>query len=369
MDKEKRIDKINQLRFNRVLYCNKYVVLTENHSGIKFGYFRNEFEGDVKVGNCFNEYFNPHIFKQIQKSEEKFIPTLEDLHIIKKIDNKYIYLIKNGDKKLIKFNKPQQEFSPLDLVYINGDKLIKDHIFTKYFKDFLARFDNKVKFDNNHFKIHRYLVEDIYKYGVSMCELDDIHKLTFICDYELNGNLTTGDIYLKFELGPSYAYIFDDDLKELNVTYNQVLMKASNVKGCKTLQEYYDKYTEKINALKNKRKILEKISKKAEEYYIKHPLPYSKEDIIGKYEIMELEFDHVYRLSNCNVENDFNNYVDEEDLPKYARPEDIVVLVYDKQTKQKKYYFSHVEYDISYNYELDLLEKKLDAVKERMANS
>ena len=366
MDKEK----MKKLNLDKVLFFNKYVVLTEDCDGYKLGWSKEIFVDPPQIGAYYDLNFgsNGKTFVLVEKSEETFIPTLEELHIIKKIDNKYIYLIKNGDKKLIKFNKPQEEFSPLDLVYINGDKLIKDNVFTKYFKDFLARFDNKVKFDNNHFKIHRYLVEDIYKYGVSMCELDDIHKLTFICDYELNGNLTTGDIYLKFELGPSYAYIFDDDLKELKVTYNQVLMKTSNVKGCKTLQEYYDKYTKKINALKNKRKIFEKISKKAEEYYAKHPLPFSEKDIIGKFEVVELETDNVYRLVDYDDDTKCI-YVEIKDLPNYVREKDIVILVKDKNTKQEKYYFTRTDYDNSFNYYLNYLEKKLDAVKERMANS
>ena len=344
MDKEK----MKKSFARKIIYLNKYVALMEDYENSRRGWLTENFTDPPKLGNYYCNHFGKDgkNYVLVEEGSETFIPTLEDLHIIKKIDNKYIYLIKNGDKKLIKFNKLQEEFSPLDLVYINGDKLIKDHIFTKYFKDFLARFDNKVKFDNNHFRIHRYLVED----------------------YELNGNFTTGDIYLKIELGLSYAYIFDDDLKELKVTYNQVLMKTSNVKGCKTLQEYYDKYTKKINALKNKRKIFEKISKKAEEYYAKHPLPFSEKDIIGKFEVVELETDNVYRLVDYDDDTKCI-YVEIKDLPNYVREKDIVILVKDKNTKQEKYYFTRSDYDNSFNYYLNYLEKKLDAVKERMANS
>ena len=160
------------------------------------------------------------------------------------------------------------------------------------------------------------------------------------------------------------AYIYEDDLFELNVAYNQVLMKDFNTKD-KSLKEKFTLYSDRIKNLKVKRKNLIKVSKKAEEYYAAHPLPYSKEDIIGTYQIMELEFDHTYRLSNYYDDNDYNNYVDVKELPRYAREEDVVVLVQDKETKQKKYYFTRLDYEGSYDSYLDLMETKLNGIKER----
>ena len=366
MDKEK----MKKLNLDKVLFFNKYVVLTEDCDGYKLGWSKEIFVDPPQIGAYYDLNFgtNGKTFVLIEKPEETFIPTLEDLHIIKKIDNKYIYLIKNGDKKLIKFNKQQEEFSPLDLVYINGDKLIKDNVFTKYFKDFLARFDNQVKFDNNHFKIHRYLVEDFHKHAVSLCELDDINKLTYICDYELNGNFTTGDIYLKIELGLSYAYIFDDDLKELHVAYNQILMRAESADENMSDIEVANFFEKIVKTLKNKRKILEKISKKAEEYYAKHPLPFSKEDVIGKFEVVELETDNVYRLVDYDDDTKCI-YVELKDLPNYVREKDIVILVKDKNTKQEKYYFTRSDYDNSFDYNLKLMEDTANAYRQKIKNN
>ena len=353
----------------KVVFFNKYVVMVEDYEGSRRGWLRNMFDDPPKLGNYYKNYsgVNGKHFVQVEEGNE-FIPQLEDIYIIKEIDDKFIYLIKNGENKVVKFNKIQGNYSPLDLVYCHGDKLIKDQTFTKYFNEFLSKFNQKVSFDKNNFKMHRYLVEDIYKHGVCLCELDDIHKYTYIGDYELNGNISTGDIYVKIELGRDYAYIYEDDLSELNVTYNQVLMKDFNTKD-KSLEEKFDLYSNRIKNLKAKRKNLIKVSKKAEEYYAAHPLPYANEDIVATYEVMELEFDHVYRLSNCDQKNDFNNYVDEKELPLNVREGDEVILVQDKKTKQKKYYFAFVDYAISFDFELNLLEKRLNAIKEKLSNT
>ena len=307
----------------------------------------------------------------LEKVEEgnEFIPQLEDIYIIKEIDDKFIYLIKNGENKIVKFNKIQGDYSPLDLVYCHGDKLIKDQTFTKYFNEFLSKFNQKVSFDKNNFKMHRYLVENFLDHGVSLCELNDIHALTFIPDYELNGNYVTGDIYIKIELGRDHAYIYEDDLSELHVTYNQVLMRDQSPDDKMNDFEVVDFLDKLVKQTKAKRKKLIKVSKKAEEYYAAHPLPYSKEDIIGTYQIMELEFDHVYRLSNCNQKNDFNNYVDEKELPPNVREGDEVVLVQDKETNQKKYYFTRKHYKNSFDYDLKLTEETLNAYKQKIKHN
>ena len=353
----------------KVVFFNKYVVMVEDYEGSRRGWLRNMFDDPPKLGNYYKNYsgVNGKHFVQVEEGNE-FIPQLEDIYIIKEIDDKFIYLIKNGENKVVKFNKIQGDYSPLDLVYCHGDKLIKDQTFTKYFNEFLSKFNQKVSFDKNNFKMHRYLVENFLDHGVSLCELNDIHALTFIPDYELNGNYVTGDIYIKIELGRDHAYIYEDDLSVLNVTYNQVLMKDFNTKD-KTLEEKFALYSNRIKNLKEKRKKLIKVSKKAEEYYAAHPLPYSKEDIIGAYQIMELEFDHTYRLSNYYDDNDYNNYVDEKELPRYAREEDVVVLVQDKKTKQKKYYFTRLDYEGSYDNYLGLMETKLNGIKEKLSNA
>lgn len=353
----------------KVVFFNKYVVLTEDYEGDRMGWERRLFDDPPKLGNYYVYYFGKDgkNFVQVEEGNE-FLPQLEEIYIIKEIDDKFIYLIKNGENKVVKFNKIQGDYSPLDLVYLCDDKLIKDQTFTKYFKEFLSKCKQKVTFDKNNFKMHRYLVEDIYKHGVCLCELDDIHNYNYIGDYELNGNISTGDIYIKIELGKNHAYIYEDDLFELNVAYNQVLMKDFNTKD-KSLEEKFTLYSDRIKNLKAKRKNLIKVSKKAEEYYAAHPLPYSKEDIVAVYEVMELEFDHVYRLSNCNQKNDFNNYVDEKELPPNVREGDEVILVLDKKTKQKKFYFAFVDYAISFDFELNLLEKRLNAIKEKLSNA
>lgn len=354
----------------KVVFFNKYVVLTEDYEGDRMGWERRLFDDPPKLGNYYVYYFGKDgkNFVQVEEGNE-FLPQLEDIYIIKEIDDKFIYLIKNGENKVVKFNKIQGDYSPLDLVYLRDDKLIKDQTFTKYFKEFLSKFNQKVTFDKNNFKMHRYLVESFLDHGVSLCELDDIHALTFIPDYELNGNYVTGDIYIKIELGRDHAYIYEDDLSELHVTYNQVLMRDQSPDDKMNDFEVVDFLDKLVKQTKAKRKKLIKVSKKAEEYYAAHPLPYSKEDIIGTYQIMELEFDHVYRLSNCNQKNDFNNYVDEKELPPNVREGDEVVLVQDKKTNQKKYYFTRKHYANSFDYDLKLTEETLNAYKQKIKHN
>ena len=364
------IKKMQENFIKKVVFFNKYVVMVEDYEGSRRGWLRNMFDDPPKLGNYYKNYsgVNGKHFVQVEEGNE-FIPQLEDIYIIKEIDDKFIYLIKNGENKIVKFNKIQGDYSPLDLVYCHGDKLIKDQTFTKYFNEFLSKFNQKVSFDKNNFKMHRYLIENFLDHGVSLCELNDIHALTFIPDYELNGNYVTGDIYIKIELGRDYAYIYEDDLSVLHVTYNQVLMRDQSPDEKMNDFEVVDFFDKLVKQTKEKRKKLIKVSKKAEEYYAAHPLPYSKEDIIGTYQIMELEFDHVYRLSNCDQKNDFNNYVDEKELPLNVREGDEVILVQDKKTKQKKYYFAFVDYAISFDFELNLLEKRLNAIKEKLSNT
>ena len=366
MDKEKMQENF----IKKVVFFNKYVVMVEDYEGSRRGWERRLFDDPPKLGNYYKNYsgVNGKHFVQVEEGNE-FIPQLEDIYIIKEIDDKFIYLIKNGENKIVKFNKIQGNYSPLDLVYCHGDKLIKDQTFTKYFNEFLSKFNQKVSFDKNNFKMHRYLVENFLDHGVSLCELNDIHALTFIPDYELNGNYVTGDIYIKIELGRDYAYIYEDDLSVLHVTYNQVLMRDQSPDEKMNDFEVVDFFDKLVKQTKEKRKKLIKVSKKAEEYYAAHPLPYSKEDIIGTYQIMELEFDHVYRLSNCDQKNDFNNYVDEKELPRYAREEDVIVLVQDKKTKQKKYYFTRKHYTNSFDYDLKLTEETLNAYKQKIKHN
>ena len=192
----------------KVVFFNKYVVLTEDYEGDRMGWERRLFDDPPKLGNYYVYYFGKDgkNFVQVEEGNE-FLPQLEEIYIIKEIDDKFIYLIKNGENKVVKFNKIQGDYSPLDLVYLRDDKLIKDQTFTKYFKEFLSKFNQKVTFDKNNFKMHRYLVESFLDHGVSLCELDDIHALTFIPDYELNGNYVTGDIYIKIELGKNCLHI------------------------------------------------------------------------------------------------------------------------------------------------------------------
>ena len=355
----------NNSRFNRVVYFNKYVVLTENYKGKLCGYLAKEFRGELQVGKCFYERFNDgHYFEPIEYEEPKN-PQIEDLCIVKKIDKDFIYLIKNGDKNVIKLNKSNGDFSPLDLVYIDGNNLIKDQYFTKYFKLFLEKFDRKVELKKNKFKVRRFLIEDFYEHGVAICPLDDIHDISYIGDYMLNGNYSYGDIYLEFTLDSSSACVYEEDMKPLNVVYNQVMMKDLSTKG-KSLEEKYQILSDRVNFLKEKRKILLKASKKAEAYYKLHPLPYTQDDVIATYSIMELEFEDTFRLENLYDEDDYNNYVNVDELPKYARPDDDVVLVKDKLTGQKKYYFTRVNHKGSYDYDLYLWEVRLDGIKDKL---
>ena len=355
----------NNSRFNRVVYFNKYVVLTENYKGKLCGYLAKEFRGELQVGKCFYERFNDgHYFEPIEYEEPKN-PQIEDLCIVKKIDKNFIYLIKNGDKNVIKIKKNNDDFSPLDLVYIEGNNLIKDQYFTKYFKLFLEKFDGKVELKKNKFKVRRFLIEDFYEHGVAICPLDDIHDISYIGDYMLNGNYSYGDIYLEFTLDSSSACVYEEDMKPLNVVYNQVMMKDLSTKG-KSLEEKYQILSARVNFLKEKRKILLKASKKAEAYYKLHPLPYANDEIIAKYEIMELEFEDTFRLSNCNRDDDYDNYVNIKDLPPFAREKDIVLLVKDKKTNQKKYYFAYDDHSFSFDYEIFILETKIDGIKDKL---
>ena len=358
--------KFKDLDLDKVIFANKYAVLTETHEGYRYGNFASMFDVPPKPGDYFDNNFgaNGKNFVLIEKGNKKFYPQIEDLCIIKKIDKDFIYLIKNGDKNVIKMNKSNGDFSPLDLVYIDGNNLIKDQYFTKYFKLFLEKFDRKVELKKNKFKVRRYVIEYIYKHAVSLCDFDDIKKISYAEDFNFNPNFTYGDIYIKIELDSSSAYIYEEELDPLTMVYTETMYNYPFDNS--SLDTQLKSLMGKIEFLREKRNILEEFNKKTDKYYKLHPLPYANDEIIAKYEIMELEFEDTFRLSNCNRDDDYDNYVNIKDLPPFAREKDIVLLVKDKKTNQKKYYFAYDDHSFSFDYEIFILETKIDGIKDKL---
>ncbi len=358
--------KMQELFAKKVLFFNKYAVLIEDYRGTKRGYFKSQFDDPPVVGNYYRNFMGKDgkNFVLIAEGEKKFYPQIEDLCIVKKIDKDFIYLIKNGDKNVIKLKKNNEDYSPLDLVYIDGNNLIKDQYFTKYFKLFLEKFDGKVELKKNNFKMHRYVIEYIYKHAVSLCDFDDIKKISYAEDFNFNPNFTYGDIYIKIELDSSSAYIYEEELDPLTMVYTETMYNYPFDNS--SLDTQLKSLMGKIEFLREKRNILEEFNKKTDKYYKLHPLPYANDEIIAKYEIMELEFEDTFRLSNCNRDDDYDNYVNIKDLPPFAREKDIVLLVKDKKTNQKKYYFAYDDHSFSFDYEIFILETKIDGIKDKL---
>ena len=273
------------------------------------------------------------------------------LYIVKKVDKKYIYLLKNGEEEVIKLPKQENDFKPLDLVYLDKEndqiKIVKDDVFTPYFSNFLSKHEKEKIFNKNHFKITKWMVEYNHKHILSLIDYKTLKEIVYVPDYELYPSANQGDPYFRIELGTTVGYEWDYINAKMAVLYSSDLISNQNIcdKHLSDEEKYYY-YKEKVELYEERKKIFEKLNKEVEKYYQKNPLEYTKYEILDYYKVVGNGYDEMLRLEptsnfKLSIEEDEkeSKYVDIKLLPEHARLHDYIVEVYDKENKQVKYYF------------------------------
>ena len=273
------------------------------------------------------------------------------LYIVKKVDKKYIYLLKNGEEEVIKLPKQENYFKSLDLVYLDKEndqiKIVKDDVFTPYFSNFLSKHDKEKIFNKNHFKITKWMVEYNHKHILSLIDYKTLKETVYVPDYELYPSADQGDPYFRIELGTTVGYEWDYINTKMAALYTSDLIINKNI--CDqhlSNEEKYYYYKEKVELYEERKKIFEKLNKEVEKYYQKNPLEYTKYEILDYYKVLgdgydgtlELEPTSNFKLSIEEDEKELK-YVDIKLLPEHTRMHDYLVEVCDKENKQVKYYF------------------------------
>ena len=343
----------------QIVYQDKYGMLSKKIQGSQFVNFIEygkiepaaEF-GDI-VSDCnlygIDKKYDYVLIQNHKKGLKQREVTM--LYIVKKADKKYIYLLKNGEEEIIKLPRQENDFKPLDLVYLDKEndqiKIVKDDVFTPYFTNFLSKHDKDRIFNKNHFKITKWIVEYNHKHILSLIDYKTLKETVYVPDYELYPSADQGDPYFRIELGTTVGYEWDYITTKMAALYPSDLIINKNI--CNqhlSNEEKYYYYKEKVELYEERKKIFEKLNKEAEKYYQKNPLEYTKYEILDYYKVLgdgydgtlELEPTSNFKLSIEEDEKELK-YVDIKLLPEHTRMHDYLVEVCDKENKQVKYYF------------------------------
>lgn len=341
--------------FYRVIYKDKFVAqLCLEKKGYIYNIFTNKLDAKANVGDLVDDCFEGDIdYKLVKKNNQK-IYTLEDLYIIKKIDNKYIYLLKNHKKKIKKIEK-QGDFQELGLVYFDEEecKLIKDEKYTKFFNEFLIGKDKKKLLRKNIFNFDILTISLSHKKVCGLSYLKDIEKTNIVPLSKLMEWSGIGDIYYLIEVGKEKQYIYDEDnLKEgIHTLYLNLFVSslyADKESSFEDQKAFYLKSLEQLDTLKN---TFEKVYLKYKKQIDKIKDSFEEQDIVAEYHLREENIsnnDEKYYDTDRIDENEFNEDRDvkifQHELPKYASEGDNVVLVRNPETGELSYQLSHIFY-------------------------
>lgn len=324
--------------------------------------------GDI-VEHCFDKEFN---YKLVKKNHQKNY-TLEDLCVIKKIDDKYLYLLKNHENKVRKINK-QGDFEELDLVYFDEEenKLIKDEKYIKYLNEFLKDKDKKKLLSKNIFNFDVLSMSFSHKRVCGLSYLNDVEKINIVPISQLMEWSGIGDFYYLIELGKEKQYIYDEgNLKKgIHTWYLNLFvgsLYADKHLSDEEKKQYYLKSLEQLDTLKNA----------FEKEYLKHKEeldnikdPFEEKDIVAQYHLREEDIadnDEIYYDTDRIDKNEFNEDQDvkiyQHELPKYASEGDNVVLVRNPETGKLSYQLSHI-FDFDFiDYAIEETHRLLDRLE------
>ena len=261
----------------QIVYQDKYGMLSKKIQGSQFVNFIEygkiepaaEF-GDI-VSDCnlygIDKKYDYVLIQNHKKGLKQREVTM--LYIVKKADKKYIYLLKNGEEEIIKLPRQENDFKPLDLVYLDKEndqiKIVKDDVFTPYFTNFLSKHDKDKIFNKNHFKITKWIVEYNHKHILSLIDYKTLKETVYVPDYELYPSADQGDPYFRIELGTTVGYEWDYINTKMAALYTSDLIINKNI--CNqhlSNEEKYYYYKEKVELYEERKKIFEKLNKEAE---------------------------------------------------------------------------------------------------------
>ena len=366
----------------KVIYIDKYGLISQYlfNKDLINSVSYNDIDKDVEYGDIISFYNIYRLNKNLQysivqkhKKEEKN-RKIEELYVIKNIDDKNIYLLKNGEKNVIKLPKIQGNYFKLDLVYLdeeNGQiKIVKDQIFTPYFTSFLSKHDKDTILNKNHFKITKWIVEYNYKHAISLIEFETLKNPIYVADYQLFPSASFCDPYFKIELGNTIGFEFDYINEEISHLYWEILVDYQIHTGDLSDKEIYEYYKSKVEEFEKRFKILKKINKQCEKYYQEHPLEYTKYEISDYYLVESKESNNLWELKSLtHSEEDYYEplYVNEKDLPKHLREGDKLVEVLVGTSNKPQYYYCREEmreeFTIEYQRMIDIRDRYKELCK------
>ena len=357
----------------KVIYIDKYGLISQYLFNKDFidSVSYDDIDKGVEYGDIISFHNIYRLNKNLQYSivqkhkKEERNRKIEELYVIKDIDDKNIYLLKNGEKKVIKLPKIQGNYFKLDLVYLdeeNGQtKIVKDQIFTPYFTSFLSKHDKDTILNKNHFKITKWIVEYNYKHAISLIEFETLKNPIYVADYQLFPSASFCDPYFKIELGNTIGFEFDYINEEISHLYWEILVDYQIHTGDLSDKEIYEYYKSKVEEFEKRFKILKKINKQCEKYYQEHPLEYTKYEISDYYLVESKESNNLWELKSLtHSEEDYYEplYVNEKDLPEHLREGDKLVEVLVGTSKKPQYYYCREkmreEFTIEYQRMIDI---------------
>ena len=363
----------------KVIYIDKYGLISQYlfNKDLINGVSYNDIDKDVEYGDIISFYNIYRLNKNLQYSivqkhkKEERNRKLEELYVIKNIDDKNICLLKNGEKKVVKLPKVQGNYSKLDLVYLdeeNGQiKIVKDQIFTPYFTSFLSKHDKDTILNKNHFKITKWIVEYNYKHAISLIEFETLKNPIYVADYQLFPSARFCDVYFKIELGNCDGYEFDYINTELRNEYCFILGDINICQKELSNEKMYEYYKNKVKEFEKRLKIFKKLNDQCEKYYQEHPLEYKKYEISDYYLVESKESNNLWELKSLtHSEEDYYEplYVNEKDLPEHLREGDKLVEVLVGTSKKPQYYYCREKMVKRFIMEFERLKKLQEKYKE-----
>lgn len=326
-----------------VIYKDNYFVLTKfgNVDSVIASYNIDEFDFEINVGDVI---YNSKDKQEYKKSEiNESFKTIDRLCVVRACDENFIYVIKNGDKKITRiFNHQNLQLLPFQLIYLSED--CQEIGFEKgYIKNIFDRFlsnKNLENFKKNIFKIRRYCIESYFSHIVVLRDIDDISQYLYIPDFELYDFYGNGDIYLLVEFGKEREFLFEPFLSK-NLSSKYLELFRSEIEG--HLEE---------EKLKNRYEYTKKIREKCQKYYKKFKNAFSKEkkysinDVIASYSVEEFEENNkgeqIARLVCYDEERALTEkFVACKHLPPFIQEGWTVDLVLEGAFKEEKYYLTH----------------------------
>lgn len=326
------------------LYCkydvmykdNLFIIYKLQNRDITFVDELNNYDKTIKVGDVIEEYIDADkksSIKRIKRNNDNknCENDISEFFIVQKIDKKYLYLIKNGEKtqkKIIK-DENNEKINQFDIVFLDNNKIVKSEEYTNYFQEIITK-KNAKNFRATKFILKRMVIHSCRKNMVCLYNVFDFKEKVYIYDYEIEPFSTEGQLYTYIDIGNVKGYVFEFKNWCLFGFYDNLF----NGENIDTINRQAKEGIEIKSISEEEYGIMDAKIKKSH----KKPIKEIGEDeiVITRYFIEEIEDSQrpVARMIDSN-DNDYEEYMDK--LPRYAHEGQLLALIHNKTTNTDEY--------------------------------